>query len=612
MSRHPAIVPTDVGVAKSAPGNGWRRRAWRALPALVFMLLACGQAAAQPAQPCADGRISHIFIDNNSVFDLAATGDDTRFRWAYRTTNRMHVRTRPAVILRELFFTEGDCYDPELLRESERVLRATPFIADADVFGIRQEDGSYHVVVQTRDDWSFHLEPQLGRGDEAVVTGVRVREFNLMGTGRTLSAHYLREYDRPAYGVAFATPQLLNTRWTASAAVARTPVGQAVAQSLTYPFVGELGRWAFRQQVRYHDRYFEYYGREQGERFTMLLPERRLSFDVGGVRRLGERGRLTLLGAGVVGDGVRYPDEPRRVVAWRDAYTLDPAIADTVGFGLKEIESVRALLLIGQRNVRFARRRALDTVRGTEDVRVGAEVETAIGHTIPLLSRDRAVSLDFGIFAAGEPTPGAYAGVRFNAELHRAHDAPAGEPEWRDALAQADAWAYWRPHDESRQTLVASVRGSGGWNTRMPYQLTLGGGAGLRGYWRHVDPGAARVVASLEHRAYWGWPLPELFDLGSVVFLDAGRIWANGVPFAQQSSYRANLGFGLRSAFPPGSRQTLRLDVGVPIEPHLQWRDVVVRAGIGQAIGVRSVAQDPQLLRSSRRGLPVSVFNFPD
>ena len=51
---------------------------------------------------CAEGRISSVFVDNHSVFDLSDPDLNMRFGWAYRLANRLHPATRQSVIRREL------------------------------------------------------------------------------------------------------------------------------------------------------------------------------------------------------------------------------------------------------------------------------------------------------------------------------------------------------------------------------------------------------------------------------------------------------------------------------------------------------------------------------
>ncbi|HEU0015698.1 MAG TPA: hypothetical protein VFQ45_18620 [Longimicrobium sp.] len=596
------------------------RPAVRRLPqaaALAAAALACVPVAAQDAPRCPGGVISEIFIDNQSVFEVGSPELDPRFNWAYRAANSMHLRTRPEVIRRELLFHEGSCYSAALLEDSERILRSSPFIADADVFAVAQPDGSYHVVVETRDEWSMRLEPQVESGRQFQLTGVELREDNLLGLGHQVSA-YVKEYQgERIYGAAYGTRQLFGTHLDAELSVARTPVGYGVVQRLSYPFRGEAGRWAFRQQVERLERNFEYFvPTEDGGIERRFFPEDRRSFDVGGVFRLGRRGNLTLFGVSLSGEWVEYPRStltPRGDGGSADVAAEEQELVPSPELtGLDTISSVRLVFLAGQRNVWFSRRRALDAVRGTEDVRLGVEVELGLGRSLAAFSDDDDLSVDVGFAAAGDLPGGILAGFRAEVEGRRDFGARTGSFEWRNLFGQLDGWAYWRPSEESRHTFVAAVSGAGGWHTTVPFQLTLGSRSGMRGFPTHAYPGERRVVASLEHRRYLGWPYPRLFDMGTAAFVDVGKSWAGGDAFGMNSPVEVDVGVGLRTAFPPGSRRTYRLDVAMPVTEDFSFSNLVVSFGIGQAVGRRTATEDPQIRRSSRRLLSASLFSFPN
>jgi hypothetical protein len=220
--------------------------------------------------------------------------------------------------------------------------------------------------------------------------------------------------------------------------------------------------------------------------------------------------------------------------------------------------------------------------------------------------------MDFSLFAGGELPGIGLAGAHFLLEARRDYDSAPPRSEWSDVFARFSGWTYLGQDLDGNGSVVASISGVGGWNNRIPYQLTLGGDAGLRGYPRDVDPGGQRVVATLEGRRYLGWPFPDLFDLGGVAFVDVGRIWAGDASFGTNSPVRADVGLGLRLAFPPGSRRTLRLDVGVPVQHGLSARSLVVSVGIGQVTGIGAADRDPQFLRSTRLRSPDATFDFPD
>ena len=619
---------------KSNPGTPLRRRLRSAAPRVLALALLAAPAAARaqedraaapaPAAPdvppegmvCRNGVVSEIFVDNGSVFEVGSEELDARFNWAYRSANRMHVRTRETVIRRELLFREGDCFVPSLLADSERILRSLSFIADADVFAVPQPDGSHHVVVETRDEWSMRLEPQWdGDNGAMVLSGVELREDNLLGTGQHVSA-YLKEYQgERVYGAAVGTRQLFGTLLDADLGVARTPVGVSVTQRLAYPFRGENGRWAFREQIEHLERNFEIFvPREEGPGVQRrFFAEARRSFDVGTVMRLGRRGNLTLFGIALAGEWIEWPRDYLSVDGGGDL----PASAQQSPeeplpvLGLDTISSVQVVFLAGQRNVRFERRRALDAVRGTEDVRLGVEAEVAVGRSLEAFSDDDDLRLDVGFALSAEPGPGVLAGVRASASGRRDFGAAATSVEWRNIFGQVDAWAYWRPSEESRHTFVAAVAAVGGWRTMVPFQLTLGSRVGMRGFPTHAYPGERRIVGTLEHRAYVGWPYPRLFDLGTAVFVDVGKIWEGGDSFGMDSPLAASAGVGLRMAFPPDSRRTYRLDIATPLTGQDGRRGIVVTLGVGQAVG-RAREDDSQLRRSNRRALSASVFSFPN
>lgn len=568
------------------------------LGALYLLAFAPARASAQGgAESCPNGTISQLFIDNHSVFDLSDPDLNERFDWAYELANRFHVATNQDVIRREILVKPGDCYDPERLRDSERLLRSLNFIAEVDIFGVRQADSTVHVLIDTRDEWSLRVDPRVGGGGRSGLTGLRLREDNLFGTGTHLSAFYIDRYDQSVYGASYYTPQLFGSRWDASLEAGKTPVGVLLSQAVTYPFVGETGRWAFRQAVYRNDRNFEYRVARDDGITRIWRPESRTSFDLGGIHRWGpESTRRTVVGAVIRGEWATYPGDAE----FADRRVRELESVPSVEAELDSIASVRAMLLLGQRNVYFVRRRGLDTVRGTEDVRLGVETQVALGPSLPIASIDRDLGFGLGLFAAGELPGWGIAGTNLAVEARRNYAAPASRSEWSDVFGHLSAWAYLRRDPESRDLVVTSISAIGGWYPRVPFQLTLGSEVGLRGYPAYSDPGGRRVVASVEHRRYLGWPLPDLFDLGTVVFADVGKMWAGGVPFGVDSPIRGAAGVGLRMAFPPGSRQTLRVDLGIPLAAGKKPRDFVVSIGMSQWIGRGQAVRDGQLDRSVR------------
>ncbi|HUP89391.1 MAG TPA: hypothetical protein VM100_08575, partial [Longimicrobiales bacterium] len=274
---------------------------------LLFSLLLTSVVRAQ----CPTGPISYIFIDNHSIFDTADPSLNSKFGWAYRTANSLHVRTKRVVIERELLFNPGDCYDPFLLQETERLLRAYDFLAQVDVFGIPQPDGSYHVVVDTRDQWSTSLDLRIGFDRGFYIDGMRLRETNLLGRGQEIAFSYRNREVTRDYGVTFGTRQFGGTRWDLRTAFGKTRAGSFVDQTVTYPFVGEVGRYAARQSFTREDQFFDYiFDTPDQPSQHILVPVRQKTFDVGIGGRLGHRGNLTVIGAMLTYQELTFPGQP--------------------------------------------------------------------------------------------------------------------------------------------------------------------------------------------------------------------------------------------------------------------------------------------------------------
>ncbi len=588
---------------------------------VAALLLAIGAVSVRAqgggAAACKTGRIEHIFVDNHSIFDTSDPELDPRFRWAYSLANELHVRTDEAVIRRELLFDVGDCYDPVLMEESERLLRGYPFIARADIYGVRQPGGALHVVVDTEDEWSTQVETRLDLSQGFDFQGVDVREQNLLGTGRELGVFYSNLDATQTYGVRYFAPQLFRTRWNLDLAGGKTRAGTFLDEIVSYPFVGEIGRWAAQQRLYRHDRYFDYLLPSQaGDELRLLVPLREKEFQLALLRRFGRVGNLTILGAGMGFQEISYPgsDSTLSLVRNGDYRHASPApgtVAAPALGAMEHLRNIRAMILLGKRNIVWRQRRGLDSFRGEEDVRIGADVEIAFARSLPGLESDNDLygSLDF-YAAAGPPT--AFMATRIRADARRDYAATPGTREVKDLIAESETFLYVRPSQASRHTLVLRAAAAGGWHTATPFQITLGGQHSLRGLPRTAFPGGRRVVFTAEDRFYVGWPLTDVADFGTSLFVDVGRIWPGDAPYGQSSGWRTSVGGGIRANFPAGGTNTFRVDAAFPVGSNGGLGKLQLLIGVTEYLGISSRFEDPQLSRSRVPPIRGNLLSFPN
>jgi len=267
---------------------------YRAALPLLLALVAVPAVAQDPPVPapadtCTTGRIGYVYIDNASIFDINDPDIDKRFLKAYRLANALHIRTKTWVIRRELLFGPGTCFDRFLLDETERLLRANSYLSEVDIYEISQADGTYNVVVDTRDEWSTRVDVRLNTSSGLSVDGVRVSEDNLFGTGQSLGVFYVSRDVTRDYGISYFAPQLLGTRWDLTSAVGKTRAGTLVHQEVAYPFVGEVSHWAGRQSFRRDEQFFDYIATDDPtlRGAHVLMPIREEAFDLAVLRRIG-------------------------------------------------------------------------------------------------------------------------------------------------------------------------------------------------------------------------------------------------------------------------------------------------------------------------------------
>jgi hypothetical protein len=587
----------------------------------VLLVLAALAAGVSPLSAqidaCRAGRIAEIVIDNRSVVpdDQIAEG---AIGWVSRLANRVHIRTRESFLRGELLFEEGDCYDPYRIADSERLLRRYNFIGNVEVFGVRLDDGSWRVRVETNDEWSTRIETTTEIDNGFRLRSAAISERNLLGMGMTIRGFLVQDDAERLLGATFLAPRLFGTRTNLGVNYGTTRVGIFRSLQVGYPFVGEVGRWGWQVGASEVEDYFQYSFGAPGERAFVLLPERDEQIGATVVRRFGTPGNLTIVGLDLTRQRLTFPNYPAGVEVVEggrfDAGELAPGeLASVIDPQTRPVAGTRLSLVFGQRSIDFVQRTGLDALRGVQDIQVGEDISLTLGRTIGGTGGDDVDDLFVRLRLYGATAPAPWVVVTDLSIQGRQlfFDPTADRSGWRDIFAEFDLLAYWQPPQWERHTFLARVAAAGGWSVDVPFQLTLGGREGVRGFDRADLPGGRRVVFTLEDRIYFGWPFPETFDLGATLFADVGRIWAGDVPFGEDTGWLGTVGAGLRFGFPSGSRGVVRFDVAQAIGPGAGGIGPILRFTAQDVIGLTGGLLDLQFQRSIRIGTGTDSFSPP-
>jgi len=580
------------------------------VPAAFVAAAVLGLPGEVAGQACAHGRVTQVFVDNHSVFDLDALGENVPFRWVYGAANKVHMDTNTGFIRDEILVEEGECLDPLLLAESERILRNHEFIAQADIYPVPQPDGTQHVVVETWDEWTtkFDVNMSVDRGFQ--FEGVNAREENFMGRGLFVGFLLRERREERDIGAVLATPRLFSTRLNAELSAGSTRTGNFVTQGFTYPFVGEVGRNAGQQFFGRRDELFPFTLTGDSLLSYILVPFEEETTELTFVRRFGEPGDLRVLGLSLFRESQNFGSFPRDLefAVGGDFSRIEPEDTARVAGRLTDQIASTAIFrlnaILGHRAIRFIQRRRLDALDNVQDVPVGTDVNLTVGPTVADLSgSDEHAPTDLftrlRVFQGWAPGPWIVS-ANFSGEVRRVFSDDVSGSGWRDALGEVDVYTYLRPEAFPAHTLFSRISMAGGWSVVRPFQLTLGGRTDVRGLSDGEIAGGRRMVLTLEDRITVDSPAPGLFGLGLTAFADAGRIWSGDVPFGTDSDWVVSVGGGLRFAFPRTSRNVTRVDLAFPVRGNGGIGSPVFRVTTLELIGLIRGFGDEEMVRSRR------------
>jgi hypothetical protein len=507
----------------------------------------------------------------------------------------VHTTTNTEIIRRFLLLQAGDRCNELRRAESERILRAQPFIASARVDFVTDTAG-FTLDVRTTDEIALVLDGAVGHGNPPLRL-IRVGDSNLGGEGVYLAGNWRSGGAfRDGYGGRIVDNQLLGHPYTASGEVNKNPLGDEWEVDVMHAFYTDIQRIAWRARAGSSDDYVQFLNDVNSNHAIRVV---RGFYDVGGMFRVGPPGKLTLFGGSISGDNERPATE--QVLIARDGFEPD-ASRELLGRYLSH-RIARANLLFGVRNIGFARVRGFDALSATQDLPVGFQLGTLVGRSLSLLG-----SRDNDYFVGGDLYVGAanhHGGARVQLESEARHDNSLGQ--WDGILTDARAIEYVK--FTHTNTTTASIEFGGGWRQRLPFRLTLSDPVGgVRGYSSSNIPGGQRLVVRLEDHQFIGQPF-GFGDFGLGGFIDGGRLWAGDVPYGVNTPVYTSIGISLLATVPTASARLWRVDLAYALRPDGHGRLELRFGGTDKTTFFLSEPGDIQSIRE--RTVPSSVFRWP-
>ncbi len=506
-------------------------------------LLALGTLVSVPETVHASSTptIDSIEIVVEDVFEDSGVTPDY---WAYQLANQLHVETKESVIRRELLFREGDPLDREALAQTERNLRALPFLRKARVETHPPENdgsGSVRVRVVVGDSWSTVPEARLSKVGNEWVWSVGASEKNLFGRGKELQALHSSGLDRDETYVLYRDPRLLGSRVALSTYYSDASDGHNAAFAVRKPFYSLDSLWSFGALFEDFDRLDPLY--QDGERVEELRHARsRAEFDVARAVRRSDASALRMhLGYQLSDDQVDL---------------------DTRQFGIVQVGVTSVFHS-------FRKLTHLNRFERPEDVNLGNEAAAFVGVSTPSLGGEPGDSYFFFLserrgFALN--AEGFLLGLASWQARHRKGTIENAIARFRFDLVQKLS---------TRRVLLAKADYHHGSNLDPEVQLRLGAESGLRGYPVRQFNGSRSLLFSIEGRWFLADDVMRLISVGVAGFIDSGFAWPEGTKVALhdlRSDVGVSLLFGANRV--SASRPGIRIDLAYalnPIEGRSPW-----------------------------------------
>lgn len=559
-------------------------------------MLTAAPAGAQDTTsvPCAGQRIEDIV-----VFAAAPTAAIMRrVPVIEKVVAAIHTTTRPELIERFVLLKRGDSCDELRRAESERILRAQPFIAEASVRAVPDSSGGVIIEVRTSDEVALVLG-LAASGRMPIAHFVRLGYANIAGRGVYLAGDWRDGAPfRNGFGGRLVDNQFLGRPYIFAADGHVTPLGADWALGASHPFYTDIQRIAWRARIGAEDDYVRFRNDDDSDHSLRLV---RNYFDIGGIVRIGPPGRLSLFGASVSGDDER-PGSIQRLITDQG---FAPDTSQLLVNRYLDHRIARVNALWGVRDLGFASVRGFDALTATQDLAVGFQMGTMFGRSLSVLG-----SRDDDIFLSGDLYVGQVGinnALRLQVQAEARRDNTAAQ--WDGILATGRAIEYIKLVPIHTTTL--SLEFSGGWRQRIPFNLTLSDpDGGVRGYHGSNTPGGQRLVGRMDNRVFVGRPW-NLGDVGVAAFGEIGRLWAGDIPYGVTTPWRPALGISLLGAVPVRSARLWRLDLAYAMRPEPGRGRFELR--VSNTDKTTFFLAEPSDIGATReRTVPSSVFRWPE
>ena len=527
---------------------------------LILLLFFAAIAAAQESEvegkpPESRHQVNKIHVDALDVFDPKLP----QYRsWLFRFLNSVHDRTNDSFLKRELLFREGEYYDQDLLRESERRLRKHKFLDNVRIERVPVGPNKDDIYVHTEDQWTTQVNVSAGKSSGYREWGFSLEESNFLGFGKTVALEYSDDVERSKYEALYFDPQFLNTRWNFETSYQSASDGWRHTMDVLRPFYSLDTKWAYGVSMDSGVSTRKFY--RKGRAVAEIDNDHRSGI-VFMARAWGERYDKRKIGILFSLDNLIYPNAAR--IIFPEA-TTDKNIKKNLNPIDKESYRYGGMFQWSREN--FVEETYLDNFGRVEDLPVGFRLATMLAYAEEVTPVPNFYLSHSLAQYSRQLNDHQYFSLRGNFSVHRQSNGVfnnvifGGYAHYYLQMDQLKLGKIVFP----RQTLAANLSTILTSEVDAPFQISLGEDEGLRGYTFKSFTGQNSLLFNVEDRIFTPFDF-RVVAVGFAAFLDAGYVWSSEETL-RFKDFGVSVGVGLRIGLKKSqSARVLRIDFAVPL-----------------------------------------------
>ena len=475
--------------------------------------------------------IGKINIISLNIFDLNVNNEASSI---HQLINKLHIKTKVGTIKKQLLFKTGDAFKPEIIKETERYLRAKSYIKDALITPTELCGKQVNIKVITRDNWTLTPDISFGRSGGNNKIGFKIQEQNILGNGKDLQLGYRKISERHSTKLSYRDYHLLGSHHKLTLNLLNNSDGKGYELDLGLPFYKSTSRYSWGVKSSHLTQ------------VTPIYTNSKID------QKINEKKQLHALHFGWTSKKNTRITQ-RFKVGWtlkKNEYN-DPKQA----LKINDLTESYPWFEVNRFGTRYIKKTNFNTMGKIEDISLAQNFTLGAGLLLQEFgSTDNTLKLTSRYSKGFKISSSMLGFITLSSDNYLGQ----GVREGGSYKIQAELNRFKATGNDIRLKSVFRLSD----HLLSTERIYLGGDSGMRGFPKAFQSGDKSFLFQAEKRLHFEWYPLHLAKFGAVAFSDIGSVFGG----AKKPELLANIGLGLRMIpTRSSSSKTMHLNLAIPL-----------------------------------------------